>query len=140
ARTRLGITPPQPLEALRPGETAVSDPVLIATDDAPPPGPDRALEHMLGTTRVRGAKVGVYWETYGYEASDSVDVAVVIIRRETLSKMRRIGMFLHMAHDINGSVAVRWGEPQPGHSAWSIPGVVPIQARSVRLDLSRLEP
>jgi len=140
ARTRLGIVPPPPLDALRPGETAVSDPVLIGSDDAPPPGPDRALEHMLGTTRVRGAKVGVYWETYGYEASDSVDVAVVITRRETLSKMRKLGMFLRVAHDINGSVAVRWGEPQPGHSAWSIPGVVPIQARSVRLDLSRLEP
>ncbi len=140
ARTRLGVVPPPPLAALRPGETAVSDPVLIATDDAPPPGPDRALEHMLGSTRVRGAKVGVYWETYGYEPSDSVDVAVVITRRETLSKMRRLGMLLHVAHDINGSVAVRWGEPQPGHSAWSIPGVVPIQARSVRLDLSRLEP
>jgi hypothetical protein len=49
-------------------------------------------------------------------------------------------MLLHVAHDINGSVAVRWEEPQPGHSAWTIPGVVPIQARSVRLDLSRIEP
>jgi hypothetical protein len=140
ARTRLGVVPPSPLDALRPGETAVSDPVLIGTDDAAPPGPDGALQRMLGSTRVRGAKVGVYWETYGYEASDTVDVAVVITRRETLTKMRKLGMFLHVAHDINGSVAVRWGEPQPGHSAWSIPGVVPIQARSIRLDLSRLEP
>jgi hypothetical protein len=49
-------------------------------------------------------------------------------------------MLLHVAHDINGQVAVRWGEPQPGHSSWIIPGVVPIQARSVRLDLSRIEP
>lgn len=140
ARTRLGVVPPLPLESLRPGETAVSDPVLIATDDAPPPGPDGALQHMLGSTQVRGAKVGVYWETYGYEPGDSVDVAVVITRRETLSKMRRLGMLLHVAQSINGSVAVRWGEPQPGHSSWTIPGVVPIQARSVRLDLSRLEP
>jgi hypothetical protein len=95
---------------------------------------------MLGSTRVRGAKVGVYWETYGYEPGDSVDVAIVIARHESLSKVRRLGMLLHVAHDINGQVAVRWGEPQPGHSSWIIPGVVPIQARSVRLDLSRIEP
>jgi hypothetical protein len=95
---------------------------------------------MLGTTRLRGPKVGVYWETYGYAPGDSVDVAVVISRHETLSKMRRLGMALRVAHDINGSVAVRWGEPQSGHSSWDIPGIVPIQARSVRVDLSRLEP
>jgi hypothetical protein len=140
ARTRFGVIPPTPLAALRPGETAISDPVLIAADDAPPPGPDNALQHMLGSTRVRGPKVGVYWETYGYDAGDSVDVAIVIARHEPLSKARRLGMLLHVAHDINGQVAVRWGEPAPGHSSWTIPGVVPIQARSVRLDLSRIEP
>ena len=139
-RTRFGVAPPQPLEALAPGETAISDPVLVSADDDAPPGPDVVLQRMLGSTHVRGAKVGVYWETYGYAAGDSVDVAVVISRHEAISKMRRVGMFLHLAHDLNGSVAVRWGEPQPGHSAWTIPGVVPIQARSVRVDLSRLEP
>jgi len=140
ARTRLGVVPPAPLTALRPGETAISDPVLIATDDAPPPGPDGALERMLGSTHVRGPKVGVYWETYGYAPGDSVDVAVVIARHEPPSKIRRLGMLLHVAHDLNGSVAVRWGEPQAGHSAWTVPGVVPIQARSIRIDLSRVEP
>jgi hypothetical protein len=140
ARTRFGITPPPTLSTLKPGEAAISDPVLIGTDDAPPPGPDEALQHMLGSTRVRGAKVGIYWETYGYAAGDSVDVAVVITRHEPVSKVRRIGMLLHLAHDLNGSVAVRWGEPTPGHSSWTVPGVVPIQARSIRLDLSRIEP
>jgi hypothetical protein len=140
ARTRLGIVPPGPLNVFRAGETAISDPVLIATDDAPPPGPDGALEKMLGSTRIRGPKVGVYWETYGYAPGDSVDVAVVISRHETLSKMRRFGMLLRVAHDINGSVTVRWGEPQSGHSSWNIPGAVPVQARSIRVDLSKLEP
>jgi hypothetical protein len=140
ARTRLGITPPSPLDVFRPGETAISDPVLIAADDAAPPGPEAALQKMLGTTRVRGPKMGVYWESYGYAPGDSVDVAVVISRHETLTKMRRFGMLLRVAHDINGSVAVRWGEPQSGHSSWNIPGIVPIQARSVRVDLSRLDP
>lgn len=140
ARTRFGITPPLPLVTLRPGEAAISDPVLIETTDAPPPGPDEALQYMLGSTRVRGAKVGVYWETYGYAAGDSVDVAVIISRHEPISRVRRLGMLLHVAHDLNGQVAVRWGEPTPGHSSWTVPGTVPIQARSIRLDLSRIEP
>jgi hypothetical protein len=84
--------------------------------------------------------MGVYWETYGWTAGDSVDVAIVVTRKEQISKLRRLGMLIRVAHDINGSVAVRWGEPQPGHSSWTIPGVVPIQARSVYVDLSRLEP
>jgi hypothetical protein len=140
ARTRFGITPPPTLASMKAGETAISDPILTSVSDGPPPGPETALQHMLGSTRVRGSKVGVYWETYGWTAGDSVDVAIVVTRKEQLSKLRRLGMLIRVAHDINGSVAVRWGEPQPGHSSWTIPGVVPIQARSVYVDLSRLEP
>ena len=138
-RTRFGIMPPAPLSELTPGETAISDPVLISTDESPN-DPDGALGQMLGTTVVRAKKIGVYWETYGYGAGDSVDVAVIVARHEPLSKFRRLGMKLRVAHDINGSVAVRWSEPQAGHDSWTIPSRVPIQARAVGLDLSRLEP
>ena len=82
ARTRFGVTPPAPLSALRPGETAISDPVLIAVDGAAPTNASGALHQMLGSTRVTGPKVGVYWETYGYAPGDSIDVAVVIVRHE----------------------------------------------------------
>jgi hypothetical protein len=138
-RTRFGIMPPKPLSELKPGETAISDPVLISTPE-PSNGADAALGLMLGSTVVRTHKIGVYWETYGYAAGDSVDVAVIISRNEPLSKFRRLGMKLRLAHDINGSVAVRWTEPQAGHDSWTIPARVPIQARAVGLDLSRLEP
>jgi len=82
----------------------------------------------------------VYWETYGYAAGDSIDVALIITRTEKLSAFRRIGMKLRLAHDINGSVALRWSEPQLGRDSWMIPGKVPIQARAVGLDLAELEP
>jgi hypothetical protein len=140
ARTRLGVIPPAPLSALKPGETAISDPVILIPYENQPASPDDALKNMLGTTRVTSPKMAVYWETYGYAPGDSVEVAVVIARHEPLSKIRRVGMFLRVAHDLNGSVTVRWGEPQAGHDSWSIPAVVPIQARAIRVDLSRLEP
>jgi len=140
ARTRMGVTPPAPLSALHDGETAVSEPVFVAATEALPRDPDAALSHMLGALRVRGPKVALYWETYGYAPGDSVDVSVTITRHEQLSVMRRLGMKLRVAHDINGSVAVRWQEPQAGHDSWLIPAVVPIQARCIRLDLGNVEP
>ena len=78
-RTRFGITPPAPLSALKPGEAAISEPVLISTAESSN-GADGALGQMLGSTVVRAQKIGVYWETYGYAAGDSVDVAVIITR------------------------------------------------------------
>jgi len=82
----------------------------------------------------------LYWETYGVAPGDSVETSVVISRTESLSKLRRIGMFLRVAHDINGSVALRWTEPKPGRDSWSIPSSTPIQAHTMNVDLSRLEP
>ena len=140
ARTRFGVTPPKPLRGLIAGETAISAPVLLTIGDGRPASPDAALRRMLGSTRVRDRKIGVYWETYGYRADDSVDVSVVITRTEPLSKLRKVGMLLRVAHNPNGSVAVRWGEPQAGHDSWTIPGVVPIQARSIDVDLSGIQP
>jgi hypothetical protein len=138
-RTRFGITPPATLSALKPGEAAISEPVLIGTSESATSA-EGALDQMLGSSVVKARKIGVYWETYGYAAGDSVDVAMIITRTEKLSAFRKIGMKLRIAHDINGSVAVRWSEPQAGHDSWSIPSKVPIQARAVGLDLSQLEP
>jgi len=138
-RTRFGITPPATLSALKPGEAAISEPVLIGTTESATSA-EGALDQMLGSSVVKARKIGVYWETYGYAAGDSVDVALIIARTEKLSTFRRIGMKLRIAHDINGSIAMRWSEPQAGHDSWTIPSKVPIQARVVTLDLSQLEP
>lgn len=138
-RTRFGVTPPAALSVLKPGEAAISEPVLLAPTESAT-GAEGALDQMLGSTVVRAKKIGLYWETYGYAPGDSVDVALVVTRTEKLSAFRRIGMKLRVAHDPNGTVAVRWSEPQAGHDAWTIPSTVPIQARVVTLDLSQLEP
>ena len=138
-RTRFGIVPPTPLSALKPGEAAISEPVLLSAGESPD-GPDAALGRMLGTTEVRARKIGIYWETYGYAAGDSVSLALIVTRTEKLSAFRKLGMKLRIAHDINGSVAANWSEPQAGRDSWTIPSRVPIQARTVVLDLSQLEP
>jgi hypothetical protein len=138
ARTRLGIDPPAPLSTLGAGALAISDPVLLTSEGDPPSSVEGALARMLGDTHVREGKLGVYWETYGLAKGDSVAVSVIVSRKEPLSKMRRLGMALHLAGDINSSVAVRWSEPGSRAQEWTIDGATPIQARAIRIDLSNL--
>jgi hypothetical protein len=138
-RTRFGITPPSALALLKPGEAAISQPVLLAPGESAS-DPDGALARMLGSTSVSSRKVGIYWETYGYAPGDSVDLAIIVTRTEKLSVFRKLGMKLRIAGDVNGSVTTNWSEPQAGRDSWTIPSKVPIQARVVGLDLSQLEP
>jgi hypothetical protein len=141
-RTRYGITPPNTLASMAPGETAISEPVILrapSDDRALPNEPERALAFMAGSTRLSVVRrLGVYWETYGFQPGDTVDVAVWIERSTPQSVMRRIGNALRITTDLNTPVATTWTEPQPARIAFRVPGAVPIIARSVVLDVSQL--
>jgi hypothetical protein len=130
---------------MRPGEIAVSDPLLFQPSDGTEPlpdGPDAAIARMLTTTRLRGVRrLGLYWESYGVAAGDTVDVAVRLERRDGTGLLRRLAARLHMLSERDGAVAVRWREPQPGRAAARvIDGPVPVQSRSLVLDVSGLPP
>jgi hypothetical protein len=145
ARARFGIAAPPSLATMRPGEIAVSDPLLFQPSDgteALPDGADAAIARMLTTTRLRGVRrLGLYWESYGVAAGDTVDVAVRLERRDRTRLLRRLAERLHMASEQDGAVAVRWREPQPGRAAARvIDGPVPVQSRSLVLDVSGLPP
>ena len=145
ARARFGIVPPAPLSVMGPGEIAISEPVLLrppARDERPASDPEIALGQMLGSTRLIGmSKVGIYWETYGIAANDSVNVSVRIDRLGSPSLFRRIGTALHVADRVDGFATVGWKEPQPAASTTSVNGgPVAILGRNVTIDLSRLVP
>jgi hypothetical protein len=143
ARARFGIAAPPSLAAMRPGEVAVSDPLLFdppAGTDPLPEGADAAIARMLTTTRLRDVRrLGLYWESYGLAAGDTVDVAVRLERRDRSGLLRRLAERLSMMTEQDGAVAVRWREPQPGRAAVSaIDGPVPVLSRSLVLDVSGL--
>lgn len=144
ARTRFGIQPPTPLSVMARGDVAISAPILMQparNGKLPDSDPTTALTHMLGTTRLRNMqRIGVYWETYGIPAGDSVDVAIRIERRNAPSMLRRLGTVLHVVGTPSTAVTVRWHEPQPGFVSTALAGPEPIQARNVSVDLSRLVP
>ncbi|MDF1503074.1 hypothetical protein [Roseisolibacter sp. H3M3-2] len=143
ARTRFGVAPPPPLSAMRAGETAVSEPVLLLAPDgdaALPDDPDAALPRMLGSTRLpRGLRrFGVYWETYGLAPGDTVDVEVRLERHDRPGALRRLTTTLGVTDPQNGVIVTRWREPQPGRAARVVDGPVPILARGLVLEVSRL--
>jgi hypothetical protein len=97
----------------------------------------------MATTDVvdRGGKLGVYWETYGFRAADSVEIAVWIERSTGQSIVRRFGVALGVATDLNTPVSISWQEPQPGYrSHVSSDGGVMIIGRSVIVDVSQVAP
>lgn len=147
ARTRFSIVPPATLQEMRAGEIAISEAVLLKTDGTGAPSPaksDSLLAQMLGSTSINirtAPKVGVYWETYGVNARDSVAIGIRLERRVNVGGVRRLGMALGLAGNPNAAIDITWREPEIGRvTSTSDGGGIAIQGRTVVLDLSRLEP
>lgn len=144
ARARFGIIPPATLQAMRAGDIAISDPVLLDAQDgalnvdAPT---DALLEEILNTVHLdlRHRRVGVYWETYGINATDTVTVSVTVATDQQLSAMRRLGMALNVAENPNSAVVQRWVEPDVNHAIRVQPGRVPVASRALLLNLGLLQ-
>ena len=140
-RMRAGVRPPQ---ALISSEVALSDPLLLhsrGTDERGALSPVEALALMRGSLDVqRSAPVGLYWETYGLAMSDTVDIAVEIVRDERASLLRRAGAVLGLTDGLRDSVAVRWREPSAERNVTIVPGGTSTIARAVELDLRNVAP
>lgn len=76
ARYRWGV----PMVPMTPnaGECALSEPLLL--HDAPSEQTFEAVRQQVrsSTTMSRGSTTGLYWESYGFLASDSVDVQLIV--------------------------------------------------------------
>lgn len=142
-RTRFGVVAPHPLIALQAGEVAVSDPVILANESAQLAGsvmPDSVLRLMAPSLTIpRSTKtLGVYWEMYGFQPSDSVDIAVWIERRTPQSLARRLGIAFSVAEDLNTPVVVSWRALAADADAHVVSGAVPIIARRLQLSVAAL--
>lgn len=145
ARTRFGVNPPPTLSAMAAGEIAISDPILldmkVGEFDARPAS-EALLDRMLGTVRLgtSNRRVGVYWETYGIAANDTVTISVRVGTDQELSAMRRLGMALNVAENPNRAIVQRWTEPDARRTTGTTPGRVSVQSRAIVLNLALLQP
>jgi hypothetical protein len=144
-RLRFGVRPPPALNATHDTARGIADPILLT----PPPGVSElpndlpAALRLMATSHVvpPSGRLGVYWETYGYEPADTVELAVWIERYTPQGIVRRFGAALGVTTDLNTPVAVSWMEPQPGYRTFVFrEGGVAVIGRSLSLDVSGLPP
>jgi hypothetical protein len=141
ARTRFGIETPTPLSA-QAGDLALSQPLLFdpALDARSSLDADAAVRRMYGTTTfTKWRRIGVYWEAYGFAPADAVDIEVQMVREDRPGILVRVTGFFLLGRGEGGKATLRWRE-EPGSSAaiHRLEGSVPVQMRSINLDISRL--
>jgi hypothetical protein len=140
-RLRQGVIPPAPLSAMQPGTLDVSGIVLFRAHQVGQlsAAGDSALTRMASSPVVRkDGRIGLYWETYGLSASDSVTFHVRVLRTTQPSGIRRLGMRLGIAGDLNVPISIRWTETTGPTSAVVEAGPVPVIGRSLVLDTKAL--
>ena len=121
----------------------MSDPVLLLVPGGTrelPDDADAAMDLRLGSTTlaVGTSKIGVYWETYGFAEWEPVEVSLRVQRRTPPSLMQRAGAAAGITQDPNTPVTLSWKEPDPGHRTRAMGGAVPVQMRSIILDITTL--
>lgn len=110
------------------GGLAMSDLVLFDWRDDLDHEFESVFPLMLGTRQVpRHAALGIYWETYGLDPGESVEVRMQL-RRIEVGFFRRIGEVLRLV-DAEAPVTVRWTVPDQTQVG-----------RHLRLDLASQEP
>nr|MBA3673268.1 hypothetical protein [Gemmatimonadaceae bacterium] len=103
---------------------------------------DEAASRMLGSTTLTGrSRFGVYWEAYGFPAGDSVEIRVELNREDRPGFLKRVYTALRLGSEESGNVGMRWRElPVTSGAVRFLRGEVPVQMRSIVLDVSQLTP
>jgi hypothetical protein len=142
-RARRAVLPPAPLSVLPTGETAISDPLFFRPLDGGdvPDDARTAIGRMFGGLTFSEKRLGVFWETYGIAPTDTVEIRVRIIGNDRPGFFRRLGTSARILQSTEGGMAITWRElrvSRPEAVSWA--GDVPIVARSIVVDVSRLRP
>lgn len=145
ARVRFGVRPPMPLDSMKSRDVALSEPAVLdlkdGKTDLSAPSED-LLDHMLGSVQLNAQtrRIGLYWESYGLSATDTVAISIRITSDAALSAARRLGIAVNVASHPNRSIEQRWTEPDAQRGTRTLEGPVPVQMRTIALNLSQLEP
>jgi hypothetical protein len=143
-RLRFGLRPPPTLREMKASDVALSDPVFLRL-------PNRSMQlpleeadierYMAGRTEFPRSEItAIYWESYGFEPGDTVQIELRIRHDERVGNVRRIASALRIADGTIDSVSIRWTEPDGRRSTRSVVAARPVVGRTISLDLNALEP
>jgi hypothetical protein len=140
ARVRFAAETVASLRHFPVGTIALSTPALLRAGGDP--GSIRtskdAAEALLPSTKLRaGDRVGLYWESYGIQSTDVVDMGVQVHRIGEPRRFERIAAWLGVDGQQVVGTQIRWRET--GDGSWSLStGPVSILGRNVVLNLAGL--
>lgn len=141
-RRRYAVQPPPTLRDMKAGDVALSDPVVMRMPNrtmAVPTDQQNVLRYMAGDlTFVRDEPLALYWESYGFQPGDTLDVELKFRHVDEPNVAQR----LLGAVGIGGSsdsVSIKWTEPDLHHAVVILGGAKPTVGRSVAVDLTALQ-
>jgi hypothetical protein len=140
ARTRFAVDAMPPLSALG-AARAISQPLLFdpPADAGRTMTADSAITRMYGsTTFERVRRIGLYWESYGFAATDTVEIEVFMSREHRPGFFERITAIFRSGEG-GDQVGMRWREGPENRRAIRLrQGEVSLDMRAIVLDMSRL--
>ncbi len=109
-------------------------------NSATPVDADAAARRMYPTTTFTGVRrFGVYWESYGVPAADTADIELHVTRTDSPGFAARLVDIFRPGSTRAEKLDVRWRESSGNSGAIiQMEGNVPVQMRSVVVDLARL--
>lgn len=142
ARTRFGLTSEPPLDSLVAGEVALAQPALLIP--GVPAGPlslDSVEARLLPSTTLRAAgAVGLYLESYGFAASDSVHYELHVERLNRRGVFERLTVALGGGRGDVTDTRIRWTDRRPGEVIPVDDGMPSIHGRYLTLSTATLPP
>ena len=116
-----------PIKPLKPGEVAISDPLLFQPGDDDVGDLESAMRSALGSNSIKRGKVGLYWEIYGLSQSDSTREMSLTLTRINQGALRKLGETIGLTSKMN-PLRIKWSQFASGTIAY----------RSVVLDLNQI--
>ena len=125
-----------------PARVAISSPVLLMTTSRTLPETAEEIVPLLlpGTVVTEDKSVGLYWETYGLQETDSVETTLQVERLDARGVFERIGVLFSGGRSDLAGTQIRWWTPRPGASIPSAQGDPASFGRSLAINLSDLRP
>lgn len=141
ARLRLGLTAEPPLATLAAGQVAMAQPALLAPHTSSSLSLDSIEARLLPSTTLRAQSVvGLYFESYGFAADDSVQYTLEVERLNRPGVFERISVALGGGRGEASGTRIQWTDTRPGELLSASSQAPSVHGRYLTLSTAGLRP